>query len=538
MRLSFFYYNKFNAIRSGEAKEQNMYSKIYSGMSVGISGMLIKVEADISPGLPSLNMVGYLSSSVKEAGDRVRTAIRNTGFSIPVKRITINLSPADLRKEGSLYDLPIAIAILLAMQVIPVKINLKKSMIIGELGLNGCVLPVTGVLPIVDYAKKSGFDMIFVPKENADEAGLVKGISIVSVSSLGEILTMIDGERKIEIYQRAYEEKIQRTSKNEKFDFADIIGQKEMKEAVVIAAAGFHNILLTGEAGAGKSMIAKCIPGILPNLNYNEKLTLTKIYSVAGMFKNKCYLPDERPFREPHHSSTVNALIGGGNIPVPGEISLSHGGILFLDEFPEFNRNVIEALRQPMEDGEVMLSRVRASYTFPAQFMLVAASNLCPCGYYPDEARCRCSEKEIIDYQNRISKPVLDRIDIRTYVKRLSGTELFSGENTISSEKAGNIVLAARERQAFRFKEENFKYNSAIPQKKIDKYIKITENEKNFLMNEFESEKLSARGYFRLLKLALTVADVNMHETITEEDLNKAMFLRRDIDLRCSSLYE
>lgn len=506
-----------------------MVSKIYSGVAIGIQGMVICVEADISPGLPTMNLVGYLSSSVKEAGDRVRTALRNTGFSIPPRRITISLSPADLRKDGSFFDLPIALAILLSMQVIPVELDISKYLIIGELGLGGQVLPVSGLLPVVDFAREEGYQGVIIPAENVAEACLVSGIEVIGVSSLAELLTLIDGERKpVDLMGGRRLTKLQSPFAMDKVkvDLADIHGQLALKQSVIIAAAGFHNIYMTGAAGSGKSMIAKCIPGILPALSYEEKICLTKIYSVAGLFKSQNGMVEERPFRHPHSSVTETALLGGGGIPLPGEISLADHGVLFLDEFPEFKRKVIESLRQPMEDGRVTIARVRASYDFPARFMLVAASNLCPCGYFPDRSRCHCSDREVYEYQNRISHPIMDRIDIKIHVKPVSISELFLPNDGITSQQAREIVVMARHRQAYRYRNESFKLNAHMPQGKINQYIPLTSMQKDFLKEKIESKDISARAYFRSLRLARSVADVRDHEEVRDEDLEFALKLK------------
>ena len=355
-----------------------MYAKIKSMAPLGIEGIMIDVESDISSGLPQLSLVGYLSSSVREAGDRVRTALKNSGFAIPPKRVTINLSPADIRKDGSGYDLAIAMSILCNMQVFSEEqlndLKLDETLFLGELGLDGQVRPINGVLPMVHYAKQSGITQVFIPKENAPEASFIDEIKIYPVSTLNEMIDMI---QDTDLLRPIRNEDYFFYSKEESndFDIADIKGQETMKRGMAIAVAGFHNILLTGAAGSGKSFLAKCIPGIMPCLTYNESLELTKIYSVAGLLHNDIGLINKRPFRSPHHTTSAAAMIGGGTIPHPGEVSLSHNGVLFLDELPEFSKQALEALRQPLEDGVVSIARVNASLTFPSRIILCCSMN-------------------------------------------------------------------------------------------------------------------------------------------------------------------
>ena len=507
-----------------------MYSKIISGAALGIEGMLITVESDISNGLPGFSLVGYLSSSVKEAGDRVRTALKNLGLSVPSRRITVNLSPADVRKDGASFDLAIAVSLLISMGIFSVSDEfnnvLESTLFLGELGLDGSVLPVTAVLPIVDHASKKGIKTFVLPRQNAMEAAYVDGIRIIPVDHLNDIVESIGNESWKEEYIKNDISPI--FDIRGSVDLSDIRGQETMKRGVMIAVAGFHNILMTGAAGSGKSMVAKCIPDLMPPLSYEESMELTKIYSVAGMLMGGEGLLERRPFRSPHSSISNVALLGGGAVPKPGEISLASGGVLFLDEFPEFRRETIEALRQPMEDKTVTISRSKASYTFPAKFMLVSARNNCPCGYYPDRKKCRCTYGEIYHYQNKISHPIMDRIDIRLDVSPVSYEELFCSEPGMSTTQARDIIIAARERQDFRYRDEDFRFNSEVPQGKIKDYMNVGIKEELLLRDIYEKTEMSTRGYFRLIRLARTIADINDKDCITCQDIEEALFYRNE----------
>lgn len=505
-----------------------MYSKIYSGTALGIDGMIVTVETDISSGLPGLSLVGYLASSVKEAGERVRTALKNLGYSMPSRRITVNLSPADIRKDGAGYDMAIALGILISMEDIPVTNNmfkdLEETLFIGELGLDGRVLPVKGVLPIVDYAPKEGIRRVVLPEKNADEASFVKGVDIIPVSSFEDIIEMLSSGKWSTPYKNA-EEEPEVVYKN---DLADVKGQDSLKRGIIIAVSGFHNIIMTGAAGSGKSMIAKCIPSIMPPLTHEESMELTKIYSVAGLLNDKMKYVNTRPFRSLNQNISQVALLGGGHVPKPGEVSLATGGVLFLDEFPEFGRNIIESLRMPMEDHIVSISRAKASLTFPARFMLVSARNNCPCGFYPDRKKCKCTSREIYNYQNRISHPIMDRIDLRLEVSPVKYSDIFSLERGISSAEAREIIQNARERQRIRYKNEDFLFNSELPQGKISTYIKLSKSEEDLLRDFFENSDVSARGYYRIMKLVRTIADVEDREEIRTSDIEEAIFYRNE----------
>ena len=507
-----------------------MYSKIYSGVALGIDGMLITVESDISMGLPGLSLVGYLSSSVKEAADRVRTALKNSGYPVPSRKVTVNLSPGDVRKDGTGFDTAIAASILISMGcfIFSAEFNkeLEQTLFLGELGLDGKILATSGVLPIVDAAAKQGIKRVVLPVSNCYEATFIKDVDIIPVNELADIIDIFLKNEWGDVFTIPDNPCVKCDSFT--YDLGNIRGQEVMKRGIIIAVAGFHNIILTGAAGSGKSMIAKCIPELMPELTYEESLELTKIYSVAGALDMKGGLMTRRPFRSPGQNVTEAALIGGGPRPKPGEVSLANSGVLFMDEFPEFQRNVIEALRQPMEDKVISVSRVRASYTFPARFMLVSARNNCPCGFFPDRRRCRCSASEIYHYQNKISHPIMDRIDIRLEIKPVKFEQLFSDEKGMDSTTAKRQIERAIEIQKNRYRNETFSFNSEIPQSKIGDYIRLSDNERRLLKSIFEDTEISARGYFKLLRLARTIADMEGREIISTHDIEEASFFRNE----------
>ncbi|MBR1815402.1 MAG: YifB family Mg chelatase-like AAA ATPase [Lachnospiraceae bacterium] len=501
-----------------------MFNKVISGTVLGIDGALINVEADLSDGLPMLTMIGYLSSSVKEAGERVRTALKNSGYYIPPKRITINLSPADIRKDGSGFDLPIAIAIVLTIGIIP-DMDIAKTIIVGELGLNGEVKSVNGVLPIVYHAFENGISTCIVPRDNAVEAALVDGMRVIAVESLSETIDYIQGNIIIEPLDR---DKINVESDKieKKYDFSEIKGQAMLKRGMEIAASGFHNVLMTGAAGAGKSMISKRLPTIMPKLSFEESIEVTKIYSVSGMLDKKSRLITDRPFRSPHHTISNHALTGGGSIPRPGEVTLAHNGVLFLDELPEFNKNVLEVLRQPLEDKKITISRVNATYSFPADFMLIAAMNPCPCGYFPDRNKCSCTPFQIRRYQQKISGPLLDRIDINMEIKPVKYEEIFASSEEENSETIRARVEKTRQLQRKRYIEDNISFNSQLEGKLIKKYIRLDDKVNDYFKERLKKLELSARGIDRILKLSRTIADMSDSEGISKEHINEAIFYR------------
>ncbi len=500
-----------------------MYSKVLSGTLHGVEGRLITVEADVNEGLPVFNMVGFLSSEVREASDRVRTALKNSGYLFPPKRITVNLSPADVRKEGSAFDLPISIALLAAYGYIPVE-ELKDILFIGELSLNGDIRGVRGILPIVDFARKQGIRTVILPYGNRKEASFIPDMEIFGAKSLKQVVDhLLQNDHMVsETVHR------KRESVSDFFcdDFADVKGQKTLKRATEIAVTGMHNILYIGPPGAGKSMMAKRIPTIMPELSYEESIELTKIYSVGGLLDPEEGLVRQRPFRMPHHSITAQALIGGGKNPRPGEISMAHHGVLFLDEFLEFQKNIMEMLRQPLEDGKVTISRLQGSYTFPCEFMLVAAMNPCPCGFYPDLAKCHCTKSQIDRYLKKISQPMLDRIDMNISVKKLDYEELYGNQKEECSGMIKQRVMKAQKIQKRRLKPYGILFNSQIPSRLLDEVCKLGEKEQKLRQEIFLQYGLSARGAAKVLKVARTIADLEHSEAVECDHIWEALSYR------------
>lgn len=507
-----------------------MFCKVMAGGIHGITSFLAQVEVDSTQAMPGFDMVGLLGSEVREAKERVRVALKNSGFQLPPRRITVNISPADIRKEGSAYDLPIAIGILVSVEKLTEEV-LRNTLFIGELGLNGEVKPVKGILPMMMMAKEQGIKRCILPKDNSMEGAVVEGIKVVGVSSLIETLGYLMEEEenadkmiaptrvdRLSLFTQEEGKKIP--------DFADIRGQEMVKRAAVIAAAGFHHLLITGTPGAGKTMIAKRIPSILPPLSMEESLEVSKIYSVSGLLKEGCPFITKRPFLHPHHTISRQALAGGGRIPRPGILSLSHRGILFLDELPEFGRENIEVLRQPLEDKEVQIARNYGSITYPADIMLVAAMNPCPCGFYPNRERCTCTESQIQKYRGRISGPIYDRIDICVEAKAVELEQLQRKEEGKSSRELKEQVMRARRVQEKRYLGSSYFFNADLENKDIAKYCSLGKEEEKFMESMFYSLNLSARAYHRTLKVARTIADVEESEEIKREHLSEAVCYR------------
>lgn len=502
-----------------------MFSTVFSACVTGIDSNLVCVEADVSNGMPIFEMVGYLSSEVKEAKERVRAAIRNTGINMPPKRITVNLSPADLRKAGSLFDLPIAAALLASLGIID-KENLRNTLIVGELSLNGEVRPIKGVLPMAMAANTYNCTRFIVPKVNAKEAAVIKNIEVIGIETLEEFIKGMNYVEKFQKEDINIEEIFTNSTNYYNIDFSDINGQVPAKRATEIASAGMHNILFIGPPGSGKTMIAKRIPTILPPISIQESLEITKICSISGNLKPEIPLISERPFRSPHHTITKAALIGGSAAIRPGEVSLSHRGVLFLDELPEFNKAVLESIRQPLEDKVVNISRATANYTFPSDFMLVAAMNPCNCGFYPDLNKCHCSENSVQRYLSRISGPLLDRIDICVELPQIKYEELTKKQGNENSATIQERIVKAHKIQADRFKGTSIFFNSNLTGSQIGEYCKLSDNVQTYVENIFNKMDLSARVYHRILKVARTIADLDNSLIIEKKHISEAICYR------------
>ena len=509
-----------------------MFSSVMTAVISGMNAKKVIVETDVSEGMPMFSMVGYLGSEVREAQERVRTAIKNLGYPLPVRRITVSLSPADLRKGGSGFDLPIALSVMAACGYIPCE-TLQGILVTGELGLDGKINGVRGVLEIASCAARFGCHTCIVPNDNLAEGSLVRDAEILGADDLRQVISYLCSGRK-EILRKgtAPDMKILKMHRKDETDFSHLRGQQILRRASEIAVSGGHNLLLIGPPGSGKSMTAKCIRTIMPDMSMEEAVEVTRIYSIAGELDPATGLMTDRPFRAPHHSVTRSGMAGGGLWPRPGEISLAHRGILYLDELPEYSPDTLELLRGPLEDGRIVISRSSGSYLFPADFQLIASMNPCRCGFYPDRTKCRCTSADVKRYLSRISNPLLDRIDLCVEARQatfgeISGSDVKSREKEWeSSGKVRSRVESVIRLQRERYRDEPFSVNARIPAKKTEIYCALGEREDKLMKMMYERLSLTGRSFFRILRVARTIADMEGSERILEKHLTEAAAYR------------